>query len=224
MYLAEEINERLDAIDYGRWHGKIVAVDDVLKALRKVVQPFDCYVRLRDDKDLIKWKKPFAMSGIFFVDKKHKAVTVYFHVRPGVTHIEFNTRRINRFRQIAAQILQHELIHKEQYASNPEYYDRLVDVSFSSRLKRKRQEDIVYLASMCEVDAYAHDIAMELQYTYPNKSLSYLLNNIDRLRVPSFRFYSDAFKGTEWSKLRKTLLLKVAKWHKYSVVPSRVRF
>jgi hypothetical protein len=107
-------------------------------------------------------------------------------------------------------------------ASMVDYYNRHVRVEHTLRSK-KRIDMVEYLTDFSEVDAYAHDIAMELRFYYPDRSLGSLLNQIDTLRrVQGFYMYKSAFRGLDWTELRKLLLKKVVKWYKSANPPSRI--
>lgn len=226
MYLADRINRRLDTSpDLAQLRGSIVAVSAIRVAVHKALKPFGAKAIIKRDPDLIKEKRPapIAVSGEFLVAKRATPITVFIHVLPDAEEVDLRELDWAKFRFWLSSILQHELIHKEHFASYPEYYCRRVHVKHSHLRSKKRLEAVEYLTDYSEVDAYAHSIAMELRFYYPNRSLGELLNNIDGLRkAHSFIMYKQAFRGLDWSELRRTLLKKVHKWYNYANPPSRV--
>jgi hypothetical protein len=64
-----------------------------------------------------------------------------------------------------------------------------------------------------EVEAYAHDIAMEIVRYYPTKNPATVIKQINKHhKLPSYEIYRKAFAGTDWAKLRQSLLRKTWKW------------
>jgi hypothetical protein len=112
-----------------------------------------------------------------------------------------------------SQILQHEFIHESQFAFRPDQAERKVKVFHSDKLSKKRLTEIEYLREWCEIEAYAHDIAMEINYYYSHIRPSTVIKHIDSHRkLYSYRFYKRVFKGTDWTRLKKSLLRKIWRW------------
>lgn len=224
MYLADRINKRLDTLpELAQLRGTIVTPSALKAAIHKFLKPYGAKAVLKRDPVLIKWKRHFTVSGEFLIGKRSTPITIFLHIRPDVEEIDFTKLDFPKFRFFLAAILQHELIHKDHFARFPDYYSRRVYVDYSSLRSQKRREEVEYLTDFSEVDAYAHDLAMELRYYYPKRSLSDLLNNIDNLRKATvFHMYKRAFRGLDWTELRKTLLRKVHKWYNSANPPSRI--
>jgi hypothetical protein len=224
MYLADRINKRLDTLpELAQLRGSIVTPSALKAVVHKFLKPYGAKAVLKRDAELIKWKKHFTVSGEFLIGKRATPITIFLHIRPDVEEIDFTRLDFPKFRFFLAAILQHEIIHREHFARYPDYYSRRIHVDHSSLRSQKRRDEVEYLTDYSEVDAYAHDIAMELRYYYPNRSLSELLNNIDHLRkVHVFHMYKKAFRGLDWTVLRRTLLRKVHKWYNSANPPSRI--
>ena len=112
-----------------------------------------------------------------------------------------------------SQILQHEKIHESQFYFRPDQAERKVRVYHSDKISKKRLAQIEYLREWCEIEAYAHDIAMEINQYYSYLNPSTVMKHIDKhTKLYSYMFYKKAFKGTDWSRLKKSLLRKIWRW------------
>jgi hypothetical protein len=76
------------------------------------------------------------------------------------------------------------------------------------------QEEADYLSEFDEIDAYAHDIALEIVHYYPGTDRFEILRTINRRRfVYSWRLYKKTFRDCDdWSDIRHRLLSKVYRW------------
>lgn len=112
-----------------------------------------------------------------------------------------------------SQIVQHEFIHESQFSFRPDQAERKVKVFHSDKISKKRLSEIEYLREWCEIEAYAHDIAMEINYYYSHLRPSTVIKHIDtHNKLYSYMFYKRAFKGTDWTRLKKSLLRKIWRW------------
>lgn len=116
------------------------------------------------------------------------------------------------FKFVLTQNLKHELVHKGQFASRP-----LVNWYKHHRIENKGPfhmlEERVYLSDIDEVEAYAHDLSMEIKFYYPEKKINDILSRPSRYRkLNTYRVYKKAFAKTDWSNIRKSLLKKTYKW------------
>ena len=70
------------------------------------------------------------------------------------------------------------------------------------------------VAELDEIEAYAHDIALEILHHYPTMDPYAVLSSINRRRrLWSWNYYRDAFKYSEdWSDVRHRLLKKTYQW------------
>lgn len=101
------------------------------------------------------------------------------------------------------QTIWHEMIHLNQFSSR--LYEK-------NETPRYRSEYRNYLSQSDEIDAYSHDIALEMitNYKYP-KSIK-LLSTPSKIRKSrTLSMYRMAFRGTDWSDVRRRLLSKAYK-------------
>ena len=76
------------------------------------------------------------------------------------------------------------------------------------------QDLVDYLAELDEIDAYVHDIAMEIREYYPKSDPMDVLRNINKRRkLWSWNYYRSAFKDSkDWSDVKTRLLKKTYLW------------
>jgi hypothetical protein len=74
-------------------------------------------------------------------------------------------------------------------------------------------EERIYLSDIDEIEAFAHDLALEMQFYYPGKKINDILSRPSRFRkLTTYKVYKRAFGKTDWSDIRKNLLKKTYKW------------
>ena len=115
------------------------------------------------------------------------------------------------FTFLISQTIQHETIHQDQFKFRELCDDEIkIDFRFTSL---NTVDDRCYLADNDEIDAYAHDIAMEIKHFYPLSNPYDVLRLIgSKRKLPSFSYYKNTFKGRDWSDIKKRLFLKIFKW------------
>jgi hypothetical protein len=76
-------------------------------------------------------------------------------------------------------------------------------------------EQQIYAAKLDELDALAHDCALEILYHYPKDDPFAVLRNIQKFpNVVSYVVYLETYEGCKWSNIKKYLLRKIYKWLK----------
>jgi hypothetical protein len=103
--------------------------------------------------------------------------------------------------------LQHELIHREQYRR------KAVDNGYTFSDER------TYLSNPDEIDAYSHDIAMEIVYFYGETQKYEIIRNIsEKSEVASYKIYENIFKNSDWELIRRKLIKKTYLWLDYVTI------
>ena len=109
------------------------------------------------------------------------------------------------------QLIQHEQLHRQQSVAR--------DHLFESRKYKVEKDDSgerEYLSDSDEIDAYSHDIALEIMKFYKNHQKYDIFSKISRKkRLESLKIYKKAFKNTKWTKIYKKLMKKTYKWTEY---------
>ena len=67
-----------------------------------------------------------------------------------------------------------------------------------------------------EIDAYSHDIAMEIVYFYDEKQKYEIIRNIsEKNEVTSYKIYEKIFENSNWELIRRKLIKKTYLWLDY---------
>ena len=205
MYLCTEIFERLDKYAY-LFEGT-QALKTIASNLQKTLKPFHVKVKIHQDNTLE--RNQFAIGGEYHYDKVNQPIHLHLNFPPGVTSFTWKGHW-KHFRFLAGQVLQHELIHQHQ-CQFPEhnegnYYDMNTD-----------NKDINYFSEFDEIDTHGHDIAMEIRYYYPDEDPYEVLKTVSkRKKIHSYKYYTKAFKGRDWTEIRKRLIKKAHNWIPYT--------
>ncbi len=156
----------------------------------------------------------YMVEGFFNMGVKKKPIDLVLTVNKARKTIDFtDLASFNELRFLISMIVQHESIHQEQYRKNHGvvlyHWVKLGQQPHTSR----QIKTINYLRDVDEVEAFAHDIAMEITFRYPKRDPKEILRCIEKRRkVPSYIVYRRTFKGENWTALRKRLLKKAALW------------
>jgi hypothetical protein len=146
-------------------------------------------------------------------DKLDGSITVDFFTKNTVDKV-FTLKESDwkLFKFVLIQNLQHELVHKKQFSSRP-----ITNWYKCHRIESKGPfhmlEERVYLSDIDEIEAFAHDLALEIQFYYPGRKIIEILSRPSRFRkLYTYKVYKRAFGKTDWSNIHKNLLKKTYKW------------
>lgn len=159
-------------------------------------------------------KEEYCVSGLF--DPFTDDVFVVFGV-PKKSYTPINLiykESWDTFKFMFSQTLQHELIHKYQSIARDDNIDEGADSDIDHRTKDLSVEECrEYLSDFDEIDAYSHDIAMEICYYYWNRNPYEVLRHIDKTRkLWSYNYYKKTFSKKDWTRIKSKLLKKVYQW------------
>ena len=150
-----------------------------------------------------------SVSGLYDMVEDIKYVVLNFPKQQ--KHYSVSNENWRDFKFAVSQVCQHETIHELQW-QNRDTGGEPCTLDFRN-LTGSISEDKEYLADIDEIDAYGHDIAMEIKYSYPNKDPYEILKTIDsRRKVWSYIYYKKTFKGDDWSNIKNRLLKKTYQW------------
>lgn len=213
MYLAETINKILDSKKdriIGRPSYQYI-IGVLNRSFKKEVS-FKFKYELYGDYN----RNDFSVSGIYDMSRNQKYIIINFPKK--YQNIFFNESRWKDFRFAVSQVCQHELIHEHQWMHREQLdWDRMPLEFRCEDISKAEERD--YLNDADEIEAYAHDIAMEIKYFYPSKDPYKVLQNVHRYKkIWSYRYYSKTFRGTEWSGIHNKLLKKTYQWMPHVIV------
>jgi hypothetical protein len=217
VYLSARLHKAMFiALPPEKFIGKSVTYRDLSKMLNALLRPLGAKARVVRDEDITaitNKREIFDFSGYFDTQIESFPICVILHVAHDKNTLSFTREKYNKFLFWLSRVVQHEFIHKSQFTFRPEQAEKKLKVYFSKRISKQRVEQIEYLREFCEVEAYAHDLALEINTHYANVTAEKIIKNIDKYRkLQTFVKYKTAFKGTEWSRVRKSLLKKTLKW------------
>jgi hypothetical protein len=211
MYLAPRINRRIAAMrDVLRGS---VPLETVLDLVQSALKPFGIRVYLMPDDTLT--RPDFTCGGLYDFQKKRQPIDIVLHFHEGNRCFNFTKKNWTKFSFLLSQVVQHELIHKCQYSHRQEIENGGATLYYDIKAGEKSdKEHMDYLAELDEIEAYAHDIALEILHHYPTMDPYAVLSSINRRRrLWSWNYYRDAFKYSEdWSDVRHRLLKKTYQW------------
>lgn len=150
-----------------------------------------------------------SFSGIYdmFEEKTYIILNVSDHTDNIKVH------KWEYFKFLLSQCIQHEKIHECQWSFRS--CDEPCEKQWRESDKRDINDERLYLSERDELEAYGHDIALEIKYFYPNSDPMYVLSNINNYkRITSWNYYKKTFKGVNWLSLKKILLKKAFYWIK----------
>lgn len=206
MYLAPAIEDILDSnkqkfiggVEYYTLARRLSKAFGFQKDLKFKIETFD---------DI--GKDEFTISGLFDMTTNTKYIILNFskeHSQIKLSDYDFTT-----FKFLMSQCIQHETIHQNQWQYRDCDEDP-VKLDFRNMIGTINEER-EYLSDIDEIDAYAHDIAMEIKFHYPNQNPYHVLKRIDKVRkLQSYNYYRNTFKKCSWFKIKRHLLLKIFKW------------
>lgn len=150
-----------------------------------------------------------SFSGIYdmFEEKTYIILNVSEHTDNIKVH------KWEYFKFLLSQCIQHEKIHECQWSFRS--CDEPCEKQWRESDKRDINDERLYLSDKDELEAYGHDIALEIKYFYPNSDPMHVLSNINNYkRITSWNYYKKTFKGVNWLSLKKILLKKAFYWIK----------
>ena len=202
VYLCQKILDTLDT--HRSLFDGYQRQPDIANNLQKVLKPFHAKVKVHTNKTLD--RGDVAIGGEFHYDRTYQPIHLHLHFSPKAQGKFQWTDKWEHFRFLVAQVLQHELIHQHQcqFPEHAEgnYFDMNID-----------DKDIHYFSELDEIDAFGHDIAMEIRYYYPKEDPYQVLKTVSRRKyIHSYKYYTNTFKGLDWTCIRKRLIKKANNW------------
>lgn len=210
MYLGKQIWRRLNK--NSEWISGKVFASTIEKNLKDIIAPYGAKVKIVSQKVFPKrgW---FMVGGEFDPTLYRKPITLEIHIREDKGYIYFTERRKQRFIFLINQTLQHEIVHKLQFKNRGGNNFYTHHFYFTPGSSKKPSRSMEYLAMVEEIDAYAHDLALEIRFLYPLDDPKQILKNINQYKdLDTWRLYSRTFKRARWIHVRNELLRKTYKW------------
>lgn len=206
MYLSQQIDEILES-NKNKFIGEL-PYTTIVRRLGMIFNfPKDLKFRHEEFQDID--PDEFTISGLYDMTTNKRYIIL--NVSDYTKNLNLTNYAFKDFKFFVSQVIQHETIHQDQWQFRDGTEDpvKLDFRNFTGTLQEERE----YLSDIDEVDAYGHDIAMEIKYYYPNENPYSVLKSINKKRkIPSYSYYKHTFKNTSWSKVKKRLLSKTYGW------------
>jgi hypothetical protein len=166
----------------------------------QVIRHVKTYLPIMASKELdVKVEKTWVyVGGFYYSDKdkdRNKSIGLCLAYNPLDKNIKMTPRKFSRFCMGFADTILHEIVHMRQFRKRK--FKHLPDYS-STASRTKQREEQEYLGHNDEIDAYAFNIACELDEKFGSNQkqiVSYLNENQKglRRRHNSYRMYLKAF-------------------------------
>ena len=191
------------------------APTEIADNLQKILRPWNVKVRTLRSADIP--TQAFSVGGSFDLEIRRNNIEIDLYFSPRQRKLIWFDDKIENFMFLVSQVLQHELIHRYQNSSRPADVQQLATYYNIVTRRERDQSEVDYLSEFDEIDAYAHDIALEIYYYYPGQDALDILRTISKRRkLYSWNMYKRAFRNCDdWSLVKHRLLGKVYRWLPY---------
>lgn len=208
MYLAPIIDEVLESKKsklIGRNTHYYVA--SVLNRAFQKVEPFKFRYETYEDYG----KDDYSVSGLYDMDTDIRYIILNFP--KNLKYFALEEKRWSEFKFAVSQVCQHESIHKCQWSFRNGYETENEPLEFRNKNDVPVDELQLYLSDPDEIEAYAHDIAMEIKFYYSKSNPYEVLKAAGKKRkLWSYSYYKKTFKDEDWDIINKHLLKKTYRW------------
>ena len=182
------------------------------KILQETFRPWGVRVIVETNADIP--VHDFSIGGSFNADRRRQPIEMLLYFNPGQLQFIWTQEKRDQFTFLSSQILQHELVHKSQFKNRPADVHHLSFFYDVIARNNRLQEEQEYMADLDEIDAYAHDIALEILLHYPDQNPYKILATLPRRRLCfSWNLYKRAFRNCDdWSQVKHRLYSKIYRW------------
>ena len=210
MYLSKAIDNAIESNKHNFVRKQFyVELLDVLNNMLNEHKDLKVVIERFDDFD----HNEYSFSGFYDMNEDIKYIVLNLSKKH--RKFEMNTKMFKDFKFLLSQVIQHESIHQCQWSNRPEFKEPVTVDFRDNGMGMSKEEERIYLADMDEIDAYGHDIALEIKYFYPRTDPIKVLKYAERYKkLTSFFIYKKAFKGIDWNNIRKRLIRKTYDWIK----------
>jgi len=215
MKLGGQVEAALDKIAY-QIVGKTNSASHC-KIIQQCFRPFGVKVEVVFD-DLVP-KNTIIITGAHSPWRVRQKIEIFLNYNSDSRRCRITKAKWNNLRFDLSQVLQHELIHKEQcsYMVIPgeEWEDHHCKVYASKSKVPHIKQNQEYFGSTEEIKAHAHCIMMELIKLSPRTDPTKLLkraSKIPRAKSPTLKNYFEAFDYDVNHPVMKRLLKQVVYW------------
>jgi len=174
---------------------------DLRKNLQKLFKSFNLIVTIYNTEE----DSEYILGASY--DNESDEIEMNIFLDKDLVDFSLKEEEWSSFRFKISQILQHELIHREQHRK------KVVDNGYF------HSDEKSYLSNPDEIDAYSHDIAMEIVHFYGETQKYEIIRNIsNKNEVASYKIYEKIFENSNWELIRRKLIKKTYLWLDYVTI------
>lgn len=207
MHLARLIDETLESKkDKLLGANTYLHICGILNRAFKKTSPF----KFRFEKFEDYWRGDYSITGLYDTHKDIKYVI--FNFPSTCKYFTLLPSSWSDFKFSISQVCQHESIHENQHKKRGDIFEMEEVIEFRQK-EQDCEQDREYLCDSDEIDAYAHDIALEILHYYPRKDPYFVLGNLNLHRkLHSYNYYKKTFNNTDWTPIKTRLYKRIYKW------------
>jgi len=162
-------------------------------------------------------QKRWQVWGYYSPELTRRDLWLVFSCKDWNEPHKLTERNVNKFLFQINTTMQHELLHRSQWL----YRD--IDLHDSKSLIRGKasNKQKTYLGNYDEIEAQAHDAAMEIRFYYPQMKPEKVLQNYftdPKISIPTFNSYTRAFGRDYSNPVWRRLIKKTCQWLPYTAV------
>lgn len=181
--------------------GQTLSISDFHNILTKHIK-YWMPVRVRKSVELQVEPTYVWVGGVYHTDydlKKEKSIELCFAYSLADRHLTYNSRRFTRLCKRIADVLLHEIIHMRQ--ARKRKFKNLPGYSSTAESTKQRQEQ-EYLGDNDEIDAYAFNMACELDEKFKGdmKRIVNYLNEEQKGKKRHFDVWRTYLKAFNWDQ------------------------
>lgn len=164
--------------------------------LNRTTEQFNVYNEINDDYSIPVGE--VTCSGLWLCEDElpendsEADVRILWHAHPNTRRVSVTPVKWARRRYFFWELLMHELVHRHQDTDD----DRVSRTYLPQSTDRKTKEDQSYYGDVDEIEAYAHDSALEFFTWWPDLSVKQALKKASAVTgavMPTACFYMSAF-------------------------------
>lgn len=196
MYLSKKVDRNIDGLRDVFIHG-----DNCEKTVQKFNKVFKTFKIKLNFEHVLQSTNDYSI-GAFYDDEVNRIFLTIYLDEALYPNFFVKEKSWDLLKFKLSRTIQHELIHQNQYESR-----NFIENSYDHENEKN------YLKNYDEIDAYSHDIAMEIQFFYKNSEKTEIFHKISEKKLlESYQIYKNVFSEENWDKIRKKLLKKTYKW------------
>ena len=209
MYLSNTINSLIDnnkdKLIRRQWYSDLLCnlknTFKDLKDLKFVIEKFDDFDQYM-----------YSFSGLYDMHENKKYIVLNLSRKH--KKFEMNSKMFKDFKFLLSQVIQHESIHQTQWSFRSEHKDPVTVDFRDNGMGMSKKEERIYLSDKDEIDAYGHDLLLEIKHYYPRTDpLKVLRYPLKYKKLTSFFIYNKTFKGVDWINIKKRLIRRAYRWN-----------